>query len=285
MCDFCHKHGDGKRWYLEAKNYSDDLLHDPRRQAILKHIAEGAFSEDKAEELRGELDKMAQLDRLPRPIQSLAKWWITRKMKRDHFGQVVPIEDMEKILQIVTTIVRIPCVCRHVTTRGEHYYCLGVSVKPDLGEVGKMVDAIFGDDGPDVSQFEQPSREQALQLMSDWERDGIVHTVWTFGTPFIGGICNCDRSDCLAMRATVVNDVKVMWRGEYVAQVDWDRCTGCRACMRVCQFGALGFSAASQKAYVDLRKCYGCGVCRAVCPKDAVQLVERASVPEVAEVW
>jgi len=104
-------------------------------------------------------------------------------------------------------------------------------------------------------------------------------------TPFIGGICNCDRVDCLAMRATVALGTKVMFRAEYVAQVDWDACTGCRRCMQVCQFGAIGFSAAAHKVIVDQQACYGCGVCRAVCPQDAISLVERSAVPEVANVW
>jgi hypothetical protein len=35
MCEFCHKHGEGKKWYLQAKNYSDDLLSDLKRRKFL----------------------------------------------------------------------------------------------------------------------------------------------------------------------------------------------------------------------------------------------------------
>ena len=70
-----------------------------------------------------------------------------------------------------------------------------------------------------------------------------------------------------------------------ISQVDWDRCSGCRACMRVCQFGAIGYSAAQKKAFVDARQCYGCGVYRAVCPKDAIELEERTAVAEAARLW
>ena len=27
MCQFCVQHGEGKKWYLAMKNYSDELLH------------------------------------------------------------------------------------------------------------------------------------------------------------------------------------------------------------------------------------------------------------------
>ena len=35
MCEFCHKHGEGKKWYLQAKNYSEDLLSDLRRREFI----------------------------------------------------------------------------------------------------------------------------------------------------------------------------------------------------------------------------------------------------------
>ena len=35
MCDFCHKHGEGKKWYLQAKNYSEDLLSDLKRRDFI----------------------------------------------------------------------------------------------------------------------------------------------------------------------------------------------------------------------------------------------------------
>ncbi|GAH22893.1 unnamed protein product, partial [marine sediment metagenome] len=27
MCEYCTEHGEGKKWYLQMKNYSDELLH------------------------------------------------------------------------------------------------------------------------------------------------------------------------------------------------------------------------------------------------------------------
>ena len=27
MCEFCTQHGEGKNWYLEMKNYADELFH------------------------------------------------------------------------------------------------------------------------------------------------------------------------------------------------------------------------------------------------------------------
>jgi NAD-dependent dihydropyrimidine dehydrogenase PreA subunit len=139
--------------------------------------------------------------------------------------------------------------------------------------------------GPDASGFETLTKDEALSAFHEHEREGLCHTVWTFHTPFIGGICNCDRSDCLAMRTTVTHSTPVMFRAEYVAGINPDECSGCRECMRICQFGAITYSASNKKAVIDQRWCYGCGVCRSACKKNAIRLEERIKVPVSAGLW
>ena len=39
MCEFCTKHGEGKKWYLQIKNYADELLHE-ELSATEKEIVE-----------------------------------------------------------------------------------------------------------------------------------------------------------------------------------------------------------------------------------------------------
>jgi ferredoxin len=155
---------------------------------------------------------------------------------------------------------------------------------------GAFADVLRGLDnsflkGPDTSAFEELSREEALQLFREHEKEGLCHTVWTFRAPFIGGFCNCDRADCIAMRSSLLHNVKLMFRGEYVAEANPDLCNGCRACMRVCQFGALAYSAAEKKAFIDQTACYCCGICRAVCQKNAITLKSRTEVPTAAALW
>ena len=113
----------------------------------------------------------------------------------------------------------------------------------------------------------------------------VLQKVWTFVTPFIGGVCNCDRSDCMAMKATIALNFPVMFRAEYVAQVNPDSCNGCRQCMRVCQFGAMGYSLAHNKIIIDPKRCFGCGICRAGCTKDAIALTDRSAVAVAARLW
>lgn len=281
MCEFCHKHGEGKKWYLQAKNYSEDLLSDLNRRKFIADF----FS--KPEDLTENMGRLEKLGRAPSFVRNVLTPYISGRQKKVHFGQVLPMEDVERIFGFATEIVRLACICRQVNLSTEQRYCYGVSLAPQGGEMRKIIEEIDASylTGPDVVGLETLTREEALDSFRQHEKEGLCHSVWTFITPFIGGICNCDRSDCMAMLATVTYGTPLMFRAEYVAEVNPELCNGCRQCMRVCQFGAMGYSAANKKVIIDPRRCYGCGVCRASCTKDAITLHARASVPLAANIW
>ena len=281
MCEFCLKHGEGKKWYLQASNYSDELMSDIRRRRKITEF----FSNP--ERFTKGFDLLNRIEKTPTFIKNMIGRIITRRQKKSHFGQVVPIEEIEKIFGFVCSIVRVACICRHVTLGQEKRYCYAVSMSPNGGE---LINLIRGLDnsflaGPDTSGLEVLSKKEALAFFRDHERQGLCHTVWTFESPFIGGVCNCDRSDCLAMRCTVTHSVPTMFRAEYVAEVEPDVCIGCRECMRVCQFGAIVYSASTGKVAIDQRRCYGCGICRSMCDKNAIWLNDRNKVPVAANLW
>ncbi len=268
MCQFCVQHGEGQRWYFDARNYSEDLLSDLRRRKVIRHML------GNVDELRKVPEQLPAYDRLPSFLQWFFRWQMRRKLRRDHFGQVLPLEDVERIFQMATSIVRIPCVCRKVTTGEEKRFCYGISMGP---AGGKFVEILQGGGGsfllgPDCRGFETLTREEALQAFRQHERQGLCHSVWTFLTPFIGGICNCDRADCLALKSAISHGLPAIEKGHGRASVNLQECTGCRRCMEVCQFGAVFYSAGRKKAGIDASKCYGCGICRSVCEKNAIAL-------------
>ena len=281
MCEFCHKHGEGEKWYLRAENYSEDLLSDLKRRQFIADF----FS--LTETTPGLIERVGKLRVMPPFVKSAVVTHRVARWKELHYGQVLPIEDVEKVFDVVSAVVRLPCYCRHIRLGTEQRFCYGVSLAPQEGEMFKIMKEIDMDylTGPDTSGLEELTKEEALEDFRQYEKEGLCHTIWTFVTPFIGGICNCDRSDCGAMQITVTEGIPRMFRAEYVAQVDPELCNGCRQCMRVCQFGAIGYSAANKKVFIDPLRCYGCGICRASCTKDAIELHDRGSVPAVANLW
>lgn len=281
MCQFCHQHGEGQKWYLKAEHYSRDLAADLERRRFIEEfifdVGNGHVSQ-----LEKQLKRAVQA---PSLVRNVIYWFYGRRYRRDHFGQVVPLEDLEKVLGLANTIVRLPCICRKNSTgRKDARYCFGLSLDPE--ELPELKDAFLKtfNPGPDVGLFEYLSESEALELLQDCEKEGLMHSLWTFKTPFIGGLCNCDRADCLAMVADRYG-LHLFFRGEYVAQTAEDICSGCRACLSICQFGAIGFSVGRQVAFIDPLRCYGCGVCRSHCDREAIHLIPRVHHPLARRFW
>jgi ferredoxin len=268
MCEFCTQHGEGKKWYLTMENYSIELLDQNDRRKYAAEFLNGFHTRVP--------HSIQQLDQIRRtPLMKLAKPILTRAQKQDHYGQVVPIEDVEKIFEMVQGVVRLPCVCRRVTTGNMNArYCYGLTTDKQL------MDAL-----DDSFSLELLTKEEALESIRKLDKEGLVHSVWTFKTPFIGGLCNCDQ-DCMAYRITHARrDYPVMFRAEWVAEVSVEACNGCRLCMRQCQYGAIRYSSNNKKVMIDPTACYGCGVCRAICNKEAITLSPREGMKAAADLW
>ena len=281
MCQFCHQHGEGKKWYLKAEHYSEELLNDLERRRYLRDFLQQYGNEEGS---KFEQDFQKAL-RAPAWLRKLIYRFKERRHRRDHFGQVVPMEDLAQVLNLASSIVRIPCICRKVNKgRTDAEYCFGLGLDAE-----KMLDLkeVFLETfrrGPEDGPFDRISKEEALDLHRSFEKQGLIHTIWTFKTPFIGGLCNCDRADCLAM-VSYRYHFHSFFRGEYVAEVSADACTGCRECHSLCQFGAIGFSVVDQKTFIDPIRCYGCGICRSACEMDAINLAPRNEHPLAGNLW
>ncbi len=278
MCQFCVEHGEGKRWYLQAQNYALDLNSDiARRDYVIQFIS--GF-----EKMRGRgIAAGKVLDILPRPLSQIGKDAITRHQIPNHFGQPLSIEDCEQVLDIASSITVIPCVCRmHEPGKTAEEVCILVTSSP----VDSVLQTGFSDydDGPDLDDFNTITKSEAVQMLRACEDRGLLHSIWTFKTPFTAAICNCNvASGCMAMKLTAGYDIKVMWRGEDLAVLDPARCTGCARCAKQCPFEAI--SATRGVITIPAEKCWGCGICRAVCPNEAIHLVDRRTTPAAASVW
>ena len=260
MCEFCTEHGEGQKWYLVMRNYSRELWEQNKR---------AEFAEDfwaNFEEHYGKPAALIDSLRNTPVIGPIVRRYANRKLKAEHAGQVVPIEEIEQIIDMQDSIVRLPCVCRKMLTGREARYCFGVGVD-ETGILGKY---------PDYSHsLEVLSKEEAKKMLRAFDQQGLVHSVWTFKTPYISGICNCDQ-DCLARRTNVKTGlIKNMFRAEYVALVDWELCNGCKKCLLACQFGAIHYSHSVKRVTIETSQCWGCGVCRAICSQEAITLKPR----------
>ncbi len=269
MCEFCTKHGDGKIWYKNAANYGQDLLSDLTRRKYIENFLSSAFSE--GFQTLGRLETIVRKKgKLPAAVANAMQ----QKAKAEHFGQVLPIEEISEVVNRARTVVRMPCACRWNIEKKDERCCYAVSYGPepwynaiDMGYFGKASDEGLESIAPDT----------AIMQMKEMEEQGSIHTIWTMMTPFIGAICNCKPQDCLAMLTLSRTTVETMERAEQVAVVDEKLCSGCGLCDAECHFQAISSHQhhGEHHAHVDPHKCFGCGLCRRVCETGAISMVLR----------
>lgn len=277
MCEFCSQHGEGKTWYLNAKNYASDLVHDLTRRDFIGHFYQRVVADGNRDITLLEKTLLRRMN-----LPSFIREKLSRGMKESHFGQVVPLEDVDRILAMARTVTRVACGCKWAKEKKESRLCYGITMGAPAWTDYLDMD-FFG--SAELARFENLSREEASAAIRESDRQGYIHSVWTFGTPFIGAICNCEKSYCLAMRSTLNLKAPSMFRAETLAGIDAPACSGCRACSDRCPFNAIEFNDADNVCLIDRTKCYGCGICRTSCPTGAISLQERRIDPVAANLW
>ncbi len=289
MCEFCTEHGEGKKWYLQMRNYADELLHQELSSAQKDIVGtttrfewNNRFWENLVmPAITGVSSTQEESPDAPpstEPTEAQpSEDEILANRKVEQFGQVLPIEDVEKVIDMVDSITRMPCGCRFLTTgKTDKRYCFGFGVDK-WGILGRFPDA--------ASSLEVLDKDQAKRIFRQYDEEGLMHSIWTGVTPYVVGMCNCDR-DCAAYKRYIeMRGAPSFFRAEYICQIDWDLCNGCKSCISQCQFGAEFYSSGLGKVYIDPTRCFGCGVCRAACPNDAIMLIARRKSPEAANVW
>jgi NAD-dependent dihydropyrimidine dehydrogenase PreA subunit len=267
MCEFCIRHGDGEKWYLNAANYAETLLADLQREKYIADFLPTIMAKG------GRWLKI--IDRGRRFVPSLTDRILQRKaeeMKKIHYGQVIPLEDVRAIMEIVGQVGRLPCVCRQTLYNIEDPVCYLITASPDLlgfqEIIGRRQETL-----PFVGSLERVSTAHALAEMERLEDRGMIHTVWTFITPFIGALCNCDRSGCLGMQYTG-RGLRLFFPGEEAIRVEHEACSACGRCVEICPFNAFA-QGGDGMLHVDRARCHGCGICRRVCPTAALSLMPR----------
>ncbi|MBA7669733.1 hypothetical protein ES703_77866 [subsurface metagenome] len=289
MCEFCTKHGEGKKWYLQIKNYADELLYEElssTQKEIVEVTTRVEYLNDLFENfvmpaissVSKEQDESQSAPLSTEPLQVLPSEDTTVvNRKIEHFGQILPIEDIEEVIDIASSITRMACGCRFINTgKKDERYHFGLMVDR-RGTLEKFPDA--------ASSLEVLDKEETKKIFRKYDEEGLMHIIWTAVTPYVMCLCNCDR-DCLPYRSYIENSgLPTFFRAEYVCKVDWDKCTGCKTCMSQCQFGAKFYSSTLSKVFINPERCFGCGVCRAACKHEAISLKTRQKVPEAADIW
>lgn len=171
---------------------------------------------------------------------------------------ILPYDDIVQMVERAETFAISDCICRAQQAR------LDKECKFPLHSCLVFTDRKRPARPGDVSKAE------ALALLAETERLGLVHTVSnTIADHFY--VCNCCGCCCGLLRA--INEWGVagaVARSSYKVVLNPETCTGCGTCADRCQVRAM--SVPEGLAVVDESGCLGCGVCVTGCPTGALRL-------------
>jgi electron transport complex protein RnfB len=115
------------------------------------------------------------------------------------------------------------------------------------------------------------TREEAVKILDDVEKIGLVHTVRNVANG-IFYVCNCCGCCCGILRGInefgIANSVAA---ANYYSVIDPAKCQACGTCIQRCQMHAIS-TGENEIAVVDRGKCIGCGLCVTGCPADVAVL-------------
>ncbi|MFH1587598.1 MAG: 4Fe-4S binding protein [Candidatus Diapherotrites archaeon] len=263
LCDFCVEHGEGKKWYLNAHNYSKELA---RKKKLENYDSLHLFMDQK-------LGEIGLKFMLTRPI---LRHYANDFYTKHHSGQIIPLDDALEILDIAGDFRLFDCPCEKLIDGVSSKKCLMLGPKSDrMNSLSKEKSEIL-------------DREDIENYLRGFNEKGLVHSVWTYGVPYIGCICSCDSERCLAVigrnkfeKYGVNTTIK---KSEYLASVDEKRCIGCGFCVEKCAFGAIEINQGG-KAEINMEKCYGCLNCVSACNRKAISHKSREDVPDFEGKW
>jgi Pyruvate/2-oxoacid:ferredoxin oxidoreductase delta subunit len=279
MCQFCTRHGAGKKWYLNERNLSvklaKELGYEPWELDHWKTL----------DKVYGESSKMLQAvlsdPKMLEPTKKMVEGMIQkdkgpRKFPEGHLAQVITLEEAKKICEVCGDIYRTMCPCRYMNRNQKVYTCM------PLGLHGETLEG-WVDAAP--KGVEKLSIDEGKALLDEFDEKGLVHTIAGTPLPMAFSMCNCQYPECIALRPRIDFDIRIFLKGHYVANVNIDNCIGCGNCATHCQFGAINIQPTLGRAHVNQFKCFGCGLCRAKCEQNAITLVSREEIPALKEEW
>ncbi len=180
--------------------------------------------------------------------------------------EVQPFESAAAIVERAQAWGVADCICRKqkalIGQACEHpvKMCMVFSDRPGAFDQASLVQAL--------------TRAEALDLLREAERLGLVHTVGN-RQDHTSYICNCCTCSCGILRGVAeLGIANVVARSAFVSQVDRELCAGCEDCLSACQFGALALDGDGIAA-VDRVRCVGCGLCVIHCSTGAISLARR----------
>ncbi|MHA1688804.1 MAG: ATP-binding protein [Promethearchaeota archaeon] len=283
MCQWCMKHGAGKKWYMNARNYSNELADEYNLKEYLTEQwmnFEQVFIRKIAGISSKNLGYKLKLPIIGRILRWQAERMIHSEKKNrnpvradGHFGQVIPLEDAQIIIQELAAepIICNYCMCRWMQRKEKEAVCI------NFGALSEVIEKL-----PRFIPKERTvriDRETAVKKLEEFNKKGYIASVWFQPVPYINAICACEAPECGGLTLRTNFGLKAVYKAEYIIQLDQVKCQGCAECVKMCQFNAIRYIPSLNRVIINYDECFGCGICRHACKYDALKLIPREEYP------
>ncbi|HUX98755.1 MAG TPA: 4Fe-4S binding protein [Candidatus Deferrimicrobium sp.] len=179
--------------------------------------------------------------------------------------EILPYEKVVEIVKTAKTLSLQKCACR---TRLDY---LGIRKcdHPLESCIGVNQGAQYFIDRGHAREI---TKEEALRLLKEYNKRGLVHTTENFREGNHTLICNCCSCCCnLIGGITRWENPRAVAKSNFVAEVaNPDDCSQCGICVEKCNFQAITLEHAAPT--INIEQCMGCGVCVVNCPADVLKL-------------
>jgi len=189
--------------------------------------------------------------------------------------EIVPIEEVYKIIDKWNDFAIIPCPCRQRTEVEGIRECKDKYPIHNCTLIGPLAKAVLEMNDPDIKSA---TREEIKNLTKEASKVGLVHCTdnQAENTSILCACCEC----CCGMirGLTRFDNPRAIARANFISKVDEELCVACGTCLERCKFEAIEIN---DKAVINSDKCVGCGLCAVTCPEEALSMLrfEREDIP------
>ena len=198
---------------------------------------------------------------------------VSEKVEPGH--QIMPFEEVYKIIDDQTVFAIFPCPCR---MRKE---VEGIRKCKDKYPINNCI--TFGAFAKGLLEMGDPavkaaSKEDVTRITKEAAELGLVHMTDNNATNS-HILCQCCECCCGNLAGlTRLDNPRCIARANYISSIDVELCVACGTCIERCKFDAI---TVEDFAQVNSDKCVGCGLCAVTCPEEAITMkrFERESIP------
>ncbi len=181
--------------------------------------------------------------------------------------EVIPAENIIKLLDDYDVIALTNCYCRHEKDLVDKH-CKVTDEKLNCFLLGKGAKHAIEQDFA-----KQITKEETIRILRKAEDEALVHRVFHVHLDpkkEIEGICACCKCCCGGFELYYRGASPFFTSTSYLARVNKESCIGCGTCVEKCPMETIDLE--DTVAVINEEKCIGCGVCAHHCPEETIHL-------------